>query len=677
MKTLKLFIVMTALTIAGAFSAAAAERDDANFKWQIDRFDDIKILRYKVNGFESLTLRQKELIYYLGEAAVSGRDIMFDQNFKYNLPIRRTLEAMYSSYEGDRNDPDFIEFEKYLKKVWFANGIHHHYSTDKFVPGFGEVFFDKLFKATPKGKLPTALGNKLLATIKPIIFDPGLYHKRINQDAGVDMVVSSACNYYEGVTQAEAEGFYEKMARPNDRQPISYGLNSKLTKEDGVLTERVWKSGGMYGAAIDKVVGWLEKAAAVAENGQQEQVIRSLIEYYRSGDLAQFDRYSVLWVKDTASQVDFVNGFIEVYGDPLGYKASWESLVNFKDIEATKRTGIISDNAQWFEDHSPIDGQFKKPVVKGVSAKVITAAMLGGDCYPATPIGINLPNADWIRRDHGSKSVTIANITEAYGKASAGDGFAEEFILRPEDRKLREKWGTLAGDLHTDLHECLGHGSGQLAPGIKGDELKNYGSPLEETRADLFALYYMPDPKLMELGIVPSADVARAEYNQTILNGMLTQLTRIQPGKDIEQAHMRNRSLIANWAYELGRPDNVIEKIAREGKTYVVINDYEKLRNIFGDMLREIQRIKSEGDFTAGKTLIETYGVKVDPRLHAEILDRYAKLDLAPYAGFVNPVYTPVVVNGRITDVLVDYPTDYIGQMLRYSADYSFLPDMN
>jgi len=679
MKTQLFFTVMTAFTIGCGTTQADSPTGKDGFKWQIDRFDDVKILRYKVTGFEDLSLGQKKYIYYLSEAAQEGRDILFDQNFKYNLAIRRTLEAIYQTYSGDRTDPQFAEFETYLKKVWFANGIHHHYSTDKFTPGFCESYFDKLLKDVPDELLPSEFGNRddLANLLKPVIFDPALYHKRVTQNPEVDMVTGSACNFYEGVTQQEVENFYGAMADPKDSTPISYGLNSQLVKENGAIAERIWKSGGMYGPAIDKIIGWLEKAEAVAENDHQKEIIRSLVQFYRNGSLKEFDNYSVLWVEDTASQVDFVNGFIETYGDPLGYKASWESIVNFKDIEATKRTEVISDNAQWFEDRSPIDPRFRKPVVKGVSAKVITAAMLAGDCYPATPIGINLPNADWIRRDHGSKSVTIANITDAYGQASIGDGFAEEFILRPEDREMRKKWGTLAGDLHTDLHECLGHGSGRLAPGVKGDELKNYGSALEETRADLFALYYIPDPKLMELGIVPSPDVAKAEYNGMILNGMLTQLTRIQPGKDIEEAHMRNRALIALWAYDLGKPDNVIEKIIENGKTYVVINDYDKLRDIFGDMLHEIQRIKSEGDFVAGKTLIEQYGVKVDPALHKEILERYAKLNLAPYAGFVNPVYTPVYDAGDIIDVQVDYSEEYIPQMLRYSRDYSVLPSKN
>ena len=646
--------------------------ETAGFQWQIDRFDDIKILRYQVPDFDSLSLQQKELIYYLSEAAVCGRDILFDQNFKHNLTIRKGLEAMYLHYIGDRTTTDFIEFEKYLKKVWFANGIHHHYSMDKFIPGFPEAFLDTLFTSIPDKNIYAMW----LKDNKKVIFDPALYAKRVNLEAGVDLLETSAMNYYSDVTQKEAEDFYAAMMHPEDKTPVSYGLNSQLVKTDGKLTERVWKSDGMYGPAIDKIVYWLEKAAGAAENDHQKKTIESLVAYYKSGDLKTFDDYSVLWVEDD-SQVDFINGFIEVYGDPLGYKASWESLVNFKNLEATKRTAIISANAQWFEDHSPIDPQFRKPEVRGVSAKVITAAMLGGDCYPATPIGINLPNADWIRRDHGSKSVTIENITYAYAQASKGDGFNAEFVLRAEDRERMEKYGSLADNLHTDLHECLGHGSGQLAPGIRGDELRNYGSTLEEARADLFALYYIGDPKMLELGLIPSMDAAWAEYSKYIMNGLMTQLTRIQPGKNIEESHMRNRMLIAAWCYEKGKAEKVIEKVVRDGKTYVVVNDFEKLRGLFGQLLKEVQDIKSTGSFAAGQALVEDYAVKVDPVLHAEVLERYAELNLAPYSGFVNPVYEPVLENGKITDIKVIYTESYVEQMLRYSKDYSFLPSKN
>lgn len=671
-------LLMTTILTTGCGDRNTADTTADGFQWQIDRFDDINVLRYQVPDFDSLTPRQKQFIYYLSQAAVSGRDILFDQNCKYNLPVRRTLEAIYTTYDGDKNSADWQAFEKYLKKVWFANGVHHHYSGDKFKPEFSAEYFESLLASTPAEKLGDIRGT-LLDTVKQVIFDPALYPKRVDQTAGVDMIAASACNYYDGVTQKEAEAFYTALTDTTDRQPISYGLNSQLVKDkDGQIAERVWSAEGMYGPAIREIVKWLELAAAVADTPQQEAYTRTLIEYYKTGDLKLFDRYNVAWVEDTESTVDYVNGFIENYGDPLGYKASWESTVNFKDFEATKTTQIISDNAQWFEDHSPIDPQYRKPHVKGVSAKVITVAMLGGDCYPSTPIGINLPNADWIRRDHGSKSVTIANITAAYDAAAAGNGFAEEFILRPEDRQLRAQWGTVGNNLHTDLHECLGHASGQLAPGTKGDELKNYGSTLEEARADLFALYYMNDPKLVELGIIPTLDVAKAEYNNYMMNGLMTQLTRIEPGKNIEEAHMRNRALVAGWVYERGKDDKTIEFVTENGKTYVVVNDYDKLRGLFGELLKEIQRIKSEGDFKAGMELVENYGVKVDPTLHKEVLERYAALDIAPYSGFVNPRYVPVLdENGKITDVKIEYPTDYIQQMLTYSSDYSFLPNRN
>ncbi|WP_423816650.1 dipeptidyl-peptidase 3 family protein, partial [Rikenella microfusus] len=593
-------LLMTTILTTGCGDRNTADTTADGFQWQIDRFDDINVLRYQVPDFDSLTPRQKQFIYYLSQAAVSGRDILFDQNCKYNLPVRRTLEAIYTTYDGDKNSADWQAFEKYLKKVWFANGVHHHYSGDKFKPEFSAEYFESLLASTPAEKLGDIRGT-LLDTVKQVIFDPALYPKRVDQTAGVDMIAASACNYYDGVTQKEAEAFYTALTDTTDRQPISYGLNSQLVKDkDGQIAERVWSAEGMYGPAIREIVKWLELAAAVADTPQQEAYTRTLIEYYKTGDLKLFDRYNVAWVEDTESTVDYVNGFIENYGDPLGYKASWESTVNFKDFEATKTTQIISDNAQWFEDHSPIDPQYRKPHVKGVSAKVITVAMLGGDCYPSTPIGINLPNADWIRRDHGSKSVTIANITAAYDAAAAGNGFAEEFILRPEDRQLRAQWGTVGNNLHTDLHECLGHASGQLAPGTKGDELKNYGSTLEEARADLFALYYMNDPKLVELGIIPTLDVAKAEYNNYMMNGLMTQLTRIEPGKNIEEAHMRNRALVAGWVYERGKNDKTVEFVTENGKTYVVVNDYDKLRGLFGELLKEIQRIKSECDFKAG-----------------------------------------------------------------------------
>lgn len=679
---MKKLIVMTALSAFSAMTMSCGDKAKAtinvdDFQWQVDQFDDIKILRYKVNGFDSLTPKQKEMIYYLSQAALTGRDIMYDQNFEYNLPIRRMLETMYTTYSGDKSAAEFKSLEKYLKKVWFANGIHHHYSNEKFKPEFTAEYFDAVVKQSDASQMPA---NKEVEILREIIFNPELYKVRLNQAEGVDLITTSAVNFYgDSVTQADVEAFYEaqKAADENKAQPISYGLNSKVVRQNGQLVEQVYKVGGMYSPALEKTVYWLEKASEVAENEGQKKILNSLISYYKTGDLKEWDRYNVLWVEDTTSQIDVVNGFIEVYGDPMGYKATWESVVNFKDIEATKRTTLISDNAQWFEDNSPVDTKYKKPVVKGVSAKVITAAMLGGDCFPSAPMGINLPNADWIRRDHGSKSVTIANVTEAYDKSNVGTGFVEEFILDPKDIEIKKKYGAYANDLHTDMHECLGHGSGQLAPGTVGDELKNYGSPLEETRADLFALYYMADPKMIELGIVPSEDVAKAEYMQAILNGAITQITRIEPGKDIQQAHMRCRALIANWAIDKGQAEKVVEKINKNGKTYIQINDYTKLRNIFGEMLREIQRIKSEGDYQAGKKLIETYGVKIDPKMHKEVLDRYAALKIAPYSGFVNPVYTPIYEGDNIVDVKVEYPTDFVAQHLGYSKEWSFLPNVN
>ena len=644
--------------------------------WILDRFDDIKVLRYEVPGFAELPLEEKELIYYLSEAAKCGRDILFDQNFKYNLPIRRTLEVIYENYAGDRETAEWKALEKYLKKVWFANGIHHHYSNDKFTPEFSREYFLEVTESIPLEKFGDEL-NALRAVVCEAIFNPDLYRTGLNQTEGEDLIVTSSNNFYEGVTQAEVEDFYHKMVDADDPTPISYGLNSKLVKdENGEIRERVWKVGGMYSPAIEKIVYWLRKAQEVAKE-PQKSTIAALIAYYETGDLREFDRYNVLWVKDTVSNVDFVNGFIEDYGDPLGRKASWESVVNFMDKEACHRTEIISENAQWFEDHSPVDSAYKKEVVKGVSAKVITAAILGGDCYPATPIGINLPNADWIRKEYGSKSVTIDNITYAYDKAAQGNGFLEEFMLRAEDRDRIAKYGKLADDLHTALHECLGHGSGQLAPGVRGNELRNYTSTLEEARADLFGLYYLGDEKMVELGLIPSLDVAYAEYAKYIMNGMMTQLSRIEPGKNVEEAHMRNRKMICEWCYERGKAENVIEWVNQDGKSYIVVNDYAKLRDLFGQMLREVQRIKSEGDYEAGKALVETYAVKVDPELHSEVLERYAALDIEPYAGFVNPEYELVMDGDKIVDVKVSYPNNYVEQMLEYSRDYSFLPNLN
>ena len=644
--------------------------------WIVDRFDDIKVLRYEVPGFTALPLEQKELIYYLAEAAKCGRDILFDQNCPMNLPVRRSLEAIYTHYQGDRNSSDFKALEKYLKKVWFANGIHHHYSNDKFTPEFSQAFFDEALDAIGEEKLGEL--SSMRAEVSRAIFDPSLYKTRLNQADGIDMLLASSSNYYQGVTQEEAENFYSEMARKdaNNPEPISYGLNSQLAKINGKLVERTWKVGGMYGQAIEKIVFWLEKAAQVAHEPQKAN-IEALISYYKTGDLKEFDRYNIGWVKDTVSNVDFNNGFIEDYGDPLGRKASWEANVNFIDSAACRRTEIISGNAQWFEDHSPVNPAYRKKQVKGVSAKVITVAILGGDCFPSTPIGINLPNADWIRKEYGSKSVTIDNITYAYDKAAQGNGFKEEFVLRKEDRQLIEKYGKLSDDLHTDLHECLGHGSGQLAEGVSGNALRSYSSTLEEARADLFGLYYLGDPHMIELGLVPSFDVAKAGYANYIMNGMMTQLARIELGKNVEEAHMRNRQLIAQWCYEHGKAENVIEWVKHEGKTYVVVNDFERLRALFGEMLYEIQRIKSEGDYEQGRALVEKYAVKIDPELHKEVRTRYYALHIEPYGGFVNPEYELIEKDGKVLDVKLTYPTDYAKQMMGYSTDYSFLPNIN
>ena len=641
--------------------------------WVIDKFDDIKVLRYEVPGFENLPLQQKTLIYYLAQATKAGRDILFDQNFKYNLTVRRALEAIYTKYDGDRNSAEFKAMEKYLKKVWFANGIHHHYSNDKFRAEFTKEWFSQM---VDKYVDPQELSIEK-SLLYDIIFDPTLYAVRLNQTDGVDMVTESACNYYEGVTMKEVEKFYADMVDEKDPTPISYGLNSKLIKNDkGEIVEQVWKLGGMYSAAIEQIVFWLEKAAQVAEE-PQNSIINALVNYYRTGNLREFDRYNVLWVGDNESNVDFVNGFIEDYGDPLGRKASWEGTVNFMDSTACRRTQILSANAQWFEDNAPINPKFRKKEVKGVSAKVITVAMLGGDCYPATPIGINLPNADWIRKEYGSKSVTIDNITYAYDKAAQGNGFNEEFMLREEDRARIKEYGKLADDLHTDLHECLGHGSGQLAEGVKGGELKSYTSTLEEARADLFGLYYLGDPKMVEIGLIPSLELAKAQYADYIMNGMMTQFSRIELGKNVEESHMRNRKLIAEWCYEKGKKDNVIEWVKQDGKSYIVINDFDALRKLFGELLYEVQRIKSTGDYEAGRKLVEDYAVKIDYDLHKEVLERYGKLGIEPYSGFVNPDYELVEKDGKIVDVKLVYKTDYVEQMLHYSKEWSFLPSLN
>ena len=664
MSLIKKFIpgALVALTLS---SSAMAQ--DNNFNYIVDRFADIEVLRYKVPEFENLSLQQKKLIYHLTEAAILGRDILTDQNCKYNLEIRTLLENIYLNYNGDRNSDDFKAFEKYMKLVWFANGVHHHYSCDKFTPEFSQAFLSDQVTALPADKQPANI--EILAKV---IFDPTYMAKRVNQAEGMDLITTSACNYYDNITQAEVDSFYVSIKDPNDKTPISYGLNSRLVKENDSIVEQVYKVGGMYSDAIILIVDRLTEAAKYAENDAQRKVIESLISYYKTGDLRIFDEYSILWVNDTNSQVDFINGFIESYGDPLGMKGAWESIVNFKNIEASRRTEIISDNAQWFEDNAPTDPRFRKEEVKGVSAKVITAAILAGDAYPATPIGINLPNANWIRAAHGSKSVTIENITQAYDEASHGNGFNEEFVIDEPTRELMNKYLFITDNLHTDLHECLGHGSGKLLPGVDPDALKAHGSTLEETRADLFALYYLADPKLVELGLLDNKDAYKAEYYKYMLNGMMTQLMRIEPGKDVEEAHMRNRKLIAEWAYEMGKKDNVVELAKIDGKTFIKINDYKKLREIFGKQLAEIQRIKSEGDYEAGRVLVEKYAVKVEPQLHQEVLNRYSTLSIAPYRGFVNPIYSLVKDDkGEIIDVKITYGEGYIDQMLRYSRDYS------
>ena len=671
--------MMGAMLMSACDSAPKVQEE--SFDYTVEQFADLQLLRYKVHGFDELPLKQKELVYYLSEAALQGRDILFDQNGKYNLTIRKMLETVYTDYKGDRSDVNFKNLEIYLKRVWFSNGIHHHYAADKFVPGFTPEFFKKALQEVDAAKLPLADNQTLDALcdeIFPVIFDPKVMAKRVNQADGEDLVLTSAANYYEGVTQKEAEKFYASMKNPNDTMPVMFGMNSRLVKENGKVQEKVWKSGGLYGQAIDKIIYWLDKAKGVAENDAQKAVIEKMIQFYQDGDLKTFDEYAILWVKDLDSRVDFVNGFTESYGDPLGMKASWESIVNFKDLETTKRTELISANAQWFENHSPVDKRFKKEEVKGVSAKVITAAIIAGDLYPATAIGINLPNSNWIRSVHGSKSVTIGNFTDAYNKAARGNGFSDEFVYSDVEKTLLEKYGDLTGDLHTDLHECLGHGSGQLLPGVDPDALKAYGSTIEEARADLFGLYYLPDNKMQELGLTPDAEAYKAEYYSFMMNGLMTQLVRIELGNQVEEAHMRNRQLIAKWAFEKGTEEKVTELIKKDGKTYVKINDYEKLRQLFGQLLGEIQRIKSEGDFEAARQLVENYAVKVDPELHKEVLARYEALHLAPYKGFVNPVYQlETDSEGRVTNVTVSYNEGYAEQMLRYSKDYANLPYRN
>lgn len=656
-----------AAALVAAAAAVPAMAQEKPFDYHVDRFADIEVLRYKVPDFENLTLNQKLLVYYLTEAAINGRDILWDQNGELNLQLRPVLETIYVNYKGDRNAADFKNFETYLKQVWFGNGIHHHYSTDKFVPKFPRAFFEEQFKANNLGD------EAKMNLLAEAIFNPTLYAKRVNQADGQDLIRTSANNLYDNtVTQKEVEDYYAALKDTTDLTPISYGLNARVAKVDGKVVEQRYKLGGLYSDAIAKIMENLLRAREYAENPAQKDIIDKLVEFYGSGDLKTFDDYSIAWAEDTKSKVDFINGFIESYGDPLGMTGSWESIVNFRNDKASHRTEIISSNAQWFEDHSPIDPRFRKEKVKGVSAKVITAAILAGDSYPSTPIGINLPNANWIRAAHGSKSVTIENITEAYDAAAHGNGFNEEFVIDKPTAKLLDEYLFITDNLHTDLHECLGHGSGQLLPGVDPDALKEHGSTLEEARADLFALYYLADPHLLELGLLDNPDAYKAEYYKYMLNGLMTQLMRIEPGKDVEEAHMRNRKLIAEWVLEHGKADNVVELVKRDGKTYVQINDYGKMRDLFGQLLAEIQRIKSEGDYEAGAKLVEQYAVKVDPQLHKEVLDRYAKLSIAPYKGFVNPVYTPVTdEGGKITDIVVSYDEEYLPQMMRYSADYS------
>ncbi|MBO6288130.1 MAG: dihydrofolate reductase [Prevotella sp.] len=644
-----------------------------------ERFADIEMLRYRLDGFENLTLRQKLLVYCLSEATLWGRDVTFDQFGKYNLKIRKTLEALYIYIKDTRARDEYEALTTYLKRVWFSNGIHHHYGSEKFSPDFSDAFLRKCLHEIPADRLPLSPGqtvDDLCEEIFPAIFNPKVMAKRVNKADGDDIVATSAVNFYDGVSQAEAEAFYAEMKRlaTDDPEPVSYGLNSTLVKRGGKIWEDVWRVGGRYGKALQQIVGWLEKAVGYADNGQQADYIRTLIDYYKTGDLRLFNRYCIEWVGEKQSRIDFVNGFIEVYEDPLGMKGSWEGIVEYKDLEATRRTQLISENAQWFEDHSPVDSRFKKPVVKGVTANVVCAAMLGGDEYPSTAIGINLPNADWIRAEHGSKSVTIGNLTDAYNKAARGNGFREEFVVDEATIRLINQYGDLCDDLHTDLHECLGHGSGQLLPGVDPDALKAYGNTIEEARADLFGLYYIADEKLVQLGLTPDGEAYKSQYYTYMMNGLLTQLTRIKPGHQIEEAHMRNRSLIAHWCLERGREDNVMQLVERQGKTFLLINDYQQLRQLIAELLAEVQRIKSEGDYEAARQLVERYAIRVDQRLHQEILQRYERLDLAPYKGFVNPRLSLVRnTDGQIVDVDVDYTETYVEQMLRYSRDYAAL----
>lgn len=663
---------MTAIAALAASAAScgggAGTAGDQDFRYLIDEFADLKIMRYRIPGWDDLTLRQKEYVYHLGEAAKYGRDIIWDQNGKYNLEIRKVLENILTNYEGDRECKDFQDFTVYAKRVFFSNGIHHHYAEDKFFPECPREYFLSLMQACGYE------GDNV--AILDVIYDPQIFPQRKSNDPAGDIVAQSAVNFYENVTRAEVEKFYNDMVDPDDPEPVSYGLNSKVVKDaDGTVREEVYRIGGLYSKALEKISEELGKAAEVAENDLQKEYIATLMEYYRTGDLKLWDRYNIAWVKDTLGTVDFVNGFVEDYNDPLGRKATWEGLVNIKDHDASERTEVISENAQWFEDNSPVDPRFRKKTVKGISAKVINVTTLAGDCYPSTPIGINLPNADWIRKEHGSKSVTIANITHAYDLAAqeSPKNTLNEFAWDDEEISMAKKYLSITDEIHTDLHECLGHGSGQILPGVSPNALKEYSSALEETRADLFGLYYMADPKLVELGILPDMEAYKAQYSNYIRNGLMVQFSRVELGRKNTEAHMQNRKLIAEWCYEVGKEAGVIEKKVRDGKTYFVVNDYEALRGLFGKLLAEVQRIKSEGDYEAGKALVEKYAVNIDPALHKEVKERYDALGLKPYGGFVNPEIVPVVKNGKVTDYRIEYTDDYLGQMLEYGSRYSTL----
>lgn len=655
--------------------------EDKDFKVQTEQFADLAILRYRIPGFEELTLKQKELVYYLYEAALAGRDIIYDQNYKYNLTVRKTLESVVTNYQGDKSSDDWKNFMIYTKRVWFSNGIHHHYSNAKIMPDFNFQYFTTLVKGVPAESLPLAknqTATDLLKLLEKVIFDPKVAPTKVNKDPGKDLVQTSAVNFYEGVTEKEVEEYYKKITDPKDERPISYGLNSKLVKENGVITEKVWMVGGMYSPAIEKIVFWLEKAVTVAESDLQKKTFEKLIEFYKTGNLRTFDEYNIEWVKDTEASVDAINGFIETYNDPMSMRANYEAVVSFKDLEATKRIKAISENAQWFEDNSPIMENHKKKNVTGISAKVITVVVESGDASPSTPIGINLPNANWIRKEHGSKSVNLGNIVEAYNLASS-EGMLNEFCFSRAELELQQKHGALSDNLHTDMHEVIGHASGQINPGVgtPRESLKSYASTIEETRADLVALYYIYDQKLVDLGVMPSLETGKAEFEKYIRNGLMTQLTRIKLGDNIEQDHMRNRQIVAFWAYEKGKTENVIEKKVRDGKTFFVVNDHQKLRTLFGQLLREVQRITSEGDYKAAQKLVETYGVKIDYALHKEVLERYQKLNIAPYKGFINPVLIPVYEGTVLKDVKVEYPEDFTEQMMFYAKKYSHLPSIN